>query len=166
VSTRLAVKLSGLDITVEYVCVSEGAFAFVVRGSKVLLLKRARGGLFGDLWYIPGGFVDPGERPIEAAVREVREETGLELGHVELFREWEHLDADGTARMVVVRAASPAGDVTLNDEHSEFLWGDPSDVLAQDLSVRAAESRFFAEWWAGAQLDFRQLALLLARGRQ
>jgi 8-oxo-dGTP diphosphatase len=42
----------------------------------ILLVKEAYGGHF---WTLPGGIVEPGETFAEAAVREVREETGLEV---------------------------------------------------------------------------------------
>jgi 8-oxo-dGTP pyrophosphatase MutT (NUDIX family) len=50
------------------------ATAYVVRGGKTLLLKHKKLGL----WLAPGGHIDEGETPDEAALRELKEETGLE----------------------------------------------------------------------------------------
>lgn len=49
------------------------------RGDKLLILQRANDGMFSDEWCIPGGHIDPGEEPIEAASRELFEETGIKL---------------------------------------------------------------------------------------
>jgi 8-oxo-dGTP diphosphatase len=43
----------------------------------VLLVQRGKGALEG-LWSLPGGHIEPGETARAAAVREVREETGVE----------------------------------------------------------------------------------------
>jgi 8-oxo-dGTP diphosphatase len=50
----------------------------IVTGSSVLLVKNQRRGGAVD-WTTPGGVIDPGESPIEALTREVREETGLRV---------------------------------------------------------------------------------------
>ena len=39
----------------------------------------------GSSWGLPGGFIEPYEEPSEAVRREIREETGIELGDVELM---------------------------------------------------------------------------------
>jgi 8-oxo-dGTP pyrophosphatase MutT (NUDIX family) len=49
------------------------AGGFVVRAGRVLALRRKNG-----VWLAPKGHVDPGETHEQAAVREVREETGLQ----------------------------------------------------------------------------------------
>lgn len=52
-----------------------GAFAIITDGQKVLLCHRRD----MDLWNLPGGKVEAGESPWGAVIREVREETGLEV---------------------------------------------------------------------------------------
>ena len=54
------------------------AVTIISREGKVLLVRRANQPGYG-LWSIPGGYVDRGEVVEEAAAREVREETGLEV---------------------------------------------------------------------------------------
>ena len=48
-----------------------------LRGDAVLLIRRGRPPKQGE-WSLPGGRIEPGERAIDAALRELREETGVE----------------------------------------------------------------------------------------
>lgn len=53
------------------------ASAVVFCGQSVLLVERGKGAPAG-IWSLPGGHIEPGEKAIDAARREVREETGLD----------------------------------------------------------------------------------------
>ena len=55
-----------------------GALVFHPDGARVLLVKASRGFTKG-MWNIPGGFVCYGEAPEEGMVREMKEETGLDV---------------------------------------------------------------------------------------
>jgi 8-oxo-dGTP diphosphatase len=58
-----------------------GVGIIIRRGDEVLLLRRE--GVHGSgTWSTPGGHLDHGETPEQCAVREAREETGVEVGAV------------------------------------------------------------------------------------
>ena len=54
---------------------SLGASAVIVEDGKVLLIKRED----FEVWALPGGTVESGETTAQAAIREVKEETGLDV---------------------------------------------------------------------------------------
>ena len=58
--------------------------AVVITGEGVVLIKR-KNPPFQGMWALPGGFVEVGETTEEACVREVEEETGLEVEIVKLL---------------------------------------------------------------------------------
>ncbi|MFF8408137.1 NUDIX domain-containing protein [Streptomyces omiyaensis] len=63
------------------------AYALAVREGRMLLtrLSEASPVFAPGVWHLPGGGVEPGEQPVEALAREVREETGLETAGAELL---------------------------------------------------------------------------------
>lgn len=48
-----------------------------LKGNEVLLIRRGKAPRKGE-WSLPGGRIEPGERAVDAALRELREETGVE----------------------------------------------------------------------------------------
>lgn len=60
----------------------EAVRVIVVRDNKLLLMRRNK---FGRQYYtLIGGHIEPGEQPLEAMLREVKEETGLQLAEPKL----------------------------------------------------------------------------------
>lgn len=55
------------------------AVAIIWRNGRLFIQRRPDDGLLGGLWEFPGGKVEPGESPEQAAVREVAEETGMRI---------------------------------------------------------------------------------------
>ena len=109
---------------------------------EVLVLQRAPGTRCTGAWEAVHGMVEPGERPEEAAVREVREETGLELGRlynatVQHF----YLHRLGAVAAAVVFAAIVEGDaVTLSAEHQRSEWLPVADAMERFAWPRARDA--------------------------
>lgn len=54
------------------------AVALIDADGRVLLAQRPEGKSLAGLWEFPGGKVEPGERPEEALIRELKEEIGID----------------------------------------------------------------------------------------
>lgn len=76
---------------------------FTIRNDelKVLLIKRANDPFQGQ-WALPGGFVDMDESLVEAARRELHEETGVEAGYLEQLYTFGQPDRDPRERVISV----------------------------------------------------------------
>jgi 8-oxo-dGTP diphosphatase len=109
--------------------------AAILHDGRVLLVRRARNPALG-LFTLPGGVVEAGETLSEAAVREVREETGLVVEPFATAGQREVIVRDAENRVerhfVIVAFAARwiAGDLSLNEELAEARWVLPGDVPA------------------------------------
>ena len=101
------------------------AGALVIRNGKVLLVRR-RIEPFRGYWDIPGGFCEVDEHPAETALREVREETGLEVELTGLLGLW--LDeCGGNVTLNVYYLARPLGRrLHVGDDADGAAWFAPT----------------------------------------
>jgi ADP-ribose pyrophosphatase YjhB (NUDIX family) len=123
-----------------YVAVS----AAIIRDGKVLIVRRARPPAEG-LFTLPGGAVETGERLTEAVVREVREETRLEIEPVGLagFREVIVRDNGGRIErhfvVLCFAARYVAGQPLANEELADIRWMDPEEIAGLRTTEGLAE---------------------------
>ena len=75
-----------------------GVGAVIVKTDRVLVVRRANPPLQGQ-WSIPGGLVATGETTKEAVIREIREETSLNIEPVELVEVFERILRDADSRV-------------------------------------------------------------------
>src|SRR5436190_8027989 len=94
------------------------------REGRLLTLKRSRREEKAPgAWEVISGRIEPGEQPLEAAAREAREESGLDLvidpRPIASYRG----EIVGRDMLVVAyRAEAPWGEPTISDEHDEWAW--------------------------------------------
>jgi ADP-ribose pyrophosphatase YjhB (NUDIX family) len=81
-------------------------------GSGIVLVRRAIEPGYG-LWVFPGGYVDRGEEVRAAAIREAREECGLDIRIDRLINVYSY---PGTAPVIIVFAATALGGELCSDE--------------------------------------------------
>jgi len=107
--------------------------AAIFRNGKVLVVRRARKPAL-NLYTLPGGAVEAGETLVEAAIREVREETSLSIEPVALAGHREVIARDDKGKVerhfVILCFASRwlAGEPVLSDELDDSRWVDPSEL--------------------------------------
>jgi bis(5'-nucleosidyl)-tetraphosphatase len=102
-------------------------------GPRFLLLRHRGGGH----WSPPKGHLEAGERDLEAALRETREECGLAPGAVDAaFRAEVRYEVETKSgrrapkTVAYFLAEAPAGEVRLSDEHVDHRWADLEEVRA------------------------------------
>ena len=114
-----------------------------LRGETVLLIRRGRPPRLGE-WSLPGGRIESGERAMDAALRELREETGVE--------------AEITGLVDVVDGFFPEADrhYVLIDYAARWLSGEPA---AGDDAV---EARFVALDHVETLVDWSETRRIIA----
>ena len=113
-----------------------GVFIFNQQGELLLLQSHKWPGVY----VIPGGHVELGERIEEAAVREAKEETGLDIYDLEFitFQQFIYDPAFWKHRHFIFfdyAAKTDSMDVVLNDEAQEYIWIEPKEALGLELDT-------------------------------
>jgi dihydroneopterin triphosphate diphosphatase len=104
-------------------------------GLECLVLRRGTGGRCPGSWETVHGHIEDGERPSQAAQRELEEETGLEpqrlynLSRVETF--YQHRSDEVALVPVFAAFVAPDAAVRLGPEHDRSEWLAPAEAAAR-----------------------------------
>lgn len=98
---------------------------------RLFVQRRSEDGPLDGVWEFPGGRVEPGENPAQAAVREALEETGAEVLLGEILEDVEHTYPDRSVRIRFYRAW-PAAPGAL-PERDGVRWAAPAELLASPI---------------------------------
>jgi len=117
--------------------VTAGVIIYRKRNGKLeILLTKRNVSPFKDFWCFPGGHIEPFEKAIDAAKREVFEETGIETNPV-FFGYFDEIFPDINLHNVVLFFYSECQQSVIKineDEVSDFMWIDVNDALKLDLA--------------------------------
>jgi len=124
------------------------------REHRILVLQRGHGTRCSGAWEMVHGRLEGPERPEDAALREVAEETGLtvsRLYNVGCHMFYLHREGFVNAAVVFAAVVDSTAPLTLGPEHSTGMW----------LLPEAAEERFS---WPRSRRVVREVMVLLAGG--
>jgi phosphoglycolate phosphatase-like HAD superfamily hydrolase/ADP-ribose pyrophosphatase YjhB (NUDIX family) len=104
---------------------------------KVLMIRTHK---WSNLWGIPGGKIERGESCETALIREIREETALEISGIQFVMVQESIFSPSFIRqehfiLLNYLAKSGSHAVTLNDEAEEFRWVTMEEAFALELNT-------------------------------
>lgn len=104
------------------------AATLIIEDGKILLVRRVNEPQRG-LWTLPAGFINGGEDPAQAAIRECREETGLEVrvtALLDIFARREH--ARGADFVIFYQAERTGGTLQPADDADAAEWFAPESL--------------------------------------
>ena len=127
-----------------------GSAVLVVKDGKFLLAKRNKKNYFGK-WVIPGGGVNYGETILQAGLREIKEETNLdvEIERLLCFKEIINLPGDYHS-IVFFHSAKPTSfDIKISDDVSEAKFFTIEEIKKLDIAESVEQVLREAGYWTG-----------------
>ena len=120
-----------------------GSGALIVDDDGALLLVIETGAGKQGKWSLPAGKVEPGESAVDTMIREVWEETGLDVEPVDIVGFYHSMaTSEGSYGLnVLFRAEIISGSPTVSAEHPDVRFVDRAEIaaMAADGSFRSSE---------------------------
>jgi len=111
--------------------------------NQILLLQRSKKTSSPHCWDFGGGGVDKSENPVNAAIREAKEETALDIFDVKPLTTYIDVSGKDEAIIIGFTAHTNGSDVKLSWEHEAFRWlsrEELKDISLSDLHATLRDS--------------------------
>ena len=142
-------KTESVDLeseTLEYRNPALAVDAAVRRGDQVLLIQRGNEPWKGA-WALPGGFVDYGENPTDAVLRELQEETGLNGRIIRLLDAKGDPNRDPRKHIVsIVYLIEAEGEPVGGDDAADARFWPIELVLDGELPIAGDHMEILRDW--------------------
>lgn len=101
---------------------------------EILTMRRSEKSPRPLTWDLPGGNLEFGEELQSSILREIEEETGIEVEELLLLNVFENLDSVNLFRVTIgYKAKAKNTNVTLSHEHIDFKWVTPEEFIKLDI---------------------------------
>lgn len=130
---------------VQYRNPAPAAGAVIFKEGKLLLVKRAHEPYPGK-WTVPAGFMEWGESPEETSIRELKEETNLDVELQGLFHVYAGSDDPRTRAILILYFARIVdGEMAAGDDAAEAKWFALKDLPSDDEVAFESHRRAIAK---------------------
>ena len=103
---------------------------------EILILKRhPKSRTDPEMWELPGGKVESGEFFDEALVREIKEETNLDVEVGDFAEAVQNDYSHKRTVQLIMYLDNVKGDVKISDEHTDWMWADLEKIKTLEIST-------------------------------
>ncbi|MFA6254664.1 MAG: NUDIX domain-containing protein [Patescibacteria group bacterium] len=103
--------------------------AVIIKSTQLLILKRSQTEkAFAGLWDFAGGKAEIGENDEQSLIREVKEETALDIKPKEILGTYFGELNKKSVKFIIFMAEVIAGEVRINFEHDDYKWADVDEI--------------------------------------
>jgi ADP-ribose pyrophosphatase len=148
VTEEVARERDGFEIKRSIVRHDGSAVILAVEGGSILLIRQYRMPAGKPLWEVPAGRLDPGETPLQAAKRELIEETGYRARNWKKLLSWWPSPGFLAEKMTLFLATDlTQGDATpMDDERIEARWFQRKELDAMVRGGRIEDGKTLLAW--------------------
>ena len=118
------------------------SYGLTVRGiirndsGEILIVKRhPKSRTDPEMWELPGGKVEKGEHFADALVREIKEETDLDVEVGDFCEAVQNDYAHKRTVQLMMYLSDVTGEVKISEEHTEFMWAPIEKIKTLNVST-------------------------------
>ena len=128
-------------------------YGLTVRGiiknekNEILIVKRhLKSKTDPEMWELPGGKVEKGEFFTDALVREIKEETNLDVNVGDFAEAIQNDYSHKRTVQIMMYLDVTNGEVKISEEHTDWMWADIEKIRILDVSTSLEKMLKKKEW--------------------